>query len=83
MPVSSLVKQASVRISARHSLALHVVFIECVTCTAGRCTRRMLAVTRSQTVALILKDTHTVEHVPERLTRWVRIAREEIEKAGR
>ena len=43
----------------------------------------MLAVTRSQTVALILKDTHTVEHVPERLTRWVRIAREEIEKAGR
>ena len=28
---------------------------------------------------LVLKDTHTVEHEPERFRRWVEIAREEMD----
>jgi hypothetical protein len=30
---------------------------------------------------MILKDTHTVEHEPWRLGRWVQIAREEVERS--
>jgi hypothetical protein len=30
---------------------------------------------------MILKDTHTCENHPERFTRWVEIAREEIAEA--
>jgi hypothetical protein len=29
---------------------------------------------------MILKDTHTCEHHPERFDRWARIAREEVER---
>ncbi len=32
---------------------------------------------------IILKDTHTCEHQPERFDRWSQIAREEIERASR
>jgi len=31
---------------------------------------------------MILKDTHTCEHRPERFDRWTRIAREEVNRAG-
>jgi hypothetical protein len=31
---------------------------------------------------MVLKDTHTCDHQPERFDRWSRIAREEIERAG-
>ncbi|MCG3150032.1 MAG: hypothetical protein PCFJNLEI_03499 [Verrucomicrobiae bacterium] len=40
--------------------------------------RRTLTAARGQPLEIILKDTHTVEHQPDRLTRWVKIAREEI-----
>ena len=33
-----------------------------------------------QPLEFIMKDTHTVEHHPERLTRWVQIAYEEIDR---
>lgn len=41
--------------------------------------RRTLDLTRGRNVELIMKDTHTVENEPARLTRWVQIARQEIE----
>lgn len=44
--------------------------------------RRTLAAARGQPLEIILKDTHTVEDEPARLTRWVEIAREEIQAAG-
>ena len=31
---------------------------------------------------IILKDTHTCEHHPERFDRWTRIAREEVRRQG-
>ncbi len=31
---------------------------------------------------MVLKDTHTCEHRPERFTRWIEIAREEVERAA-
>jgi hypothetical protein len=31
---------------------------------------------------LVLKDTHTCEHRPERFDRWTEIAREEVDRAG-
>jgi len=43
--------------------------------------RDTLQAARGCRVELILKDTHTVEHAPERLARWVEIAREEIDRA--
>lgn len=44
--------------------------------------RHTLEAARGQTLELILKDTHTVQHEPWRLARWVEIAREEITRAG-
>ena len=43
--------------------------------------RRTLQVAHGQPLELILKDTHTVQHEPARLSRWVAIAREEIARA--
>jgi hypothetical protein len=40
--------------------------------------RHTLTVAHGQPLELILKDTHTVQNQPERLTRWVQIARQEI-----
>ena len=31
---------------------------------------------------IILKDTHTCENRPERFTRWLEIARQEIDRSG-
>lgn len=42
--------------------------------------RRTLRCAGDQPLEFILKDTHTVEHQPWRLTRWVQIAREEIDR---
>lgn len=42
--------------------------------------RHDLAVTRGCRVEMILKDTHTIRREPRRVTRWVEIAREEIER---
>jgi hypothetical protein len=42
--------------------------------------RRTLAVAGGQTLEFVMKDTHTVENHPERLTRWVQIAYEEIDR---
>ncbi len=41
--------------------------------------RHTLAVAGSQPLEIILKDTHTVEHDPGRITRWVRVALEEVD----
>jgi hypothetical protein len=38
--------------------------------------RRTLEATRGCVVEMILKDTHTCEHQPERFDRWLTIARE-------
>ena len=40
--------------------------------------RRRLEVCRGLHNVFVLKDTHTVQHEPERFTRWVEIAREEF-----
>jgi hypothetical protein len=44
--------------------------------------RRTLEDARGAHLEIILKDTHTVEGQPERLARWVQIAREEIDRAS-
>jgi hypothetical protein len=44
--------------------------------------RHTLDITRNCRLELIMKDTHTVEHDPRRLARWVEIAREEVNRAG-
>jgi len=41
--------------------------------------RNFLEVTRGCIVEMILKDTHTCRHQPQRMWDWVRIAREEAE----
>jgi len=41
--------------------------------------RHTLDVTRGCALEMILKDTHTCEHHPERFTRWTEIARERVE----
>ncbi|HEY5583520.1 MAG TPA: hypothetical protein VIK78_03405 [Ruminiclostridium sp.] len=41
--------------------------------------RKTIAAAKDCNLAIILKDTHTVENHPERLSRWVEIAREEID----
>lgn len=41
--------------------------------------RHDLQITRECCVEVILKDTHTIEHDPRRVIRWVQIAREEAE----
>jgi hypothetical protein len=43
--------------------------------------RSTLEATRGCVVEMILKDTHTCEGRPERFTRWVEIAREEVDAA--
>jgi hypothetical protein len=43
--------------------------------------RATLRVARGCVLEIILKDTHTVEHRPERLSRWVRIALEEVQSS--
>ncbi len=40
-----------------------------------------LGLANNCTLEMILKDTHTCEHHPERFARWSRIAREEVERA--
>ena len=42
--------------------------------------RHTLDVTRGCVIEMILKDTHTCEHHPERFTRWTEIARELVEE---
>lgn len=42
--------------------------------------RKTLNLTNRMNVELVLKDVHTVDSKPERLKRWVEIAREEIDK---
>ena len=42
--------------------------------------RQTLDVAGDQTVEFVLKDTHTVEHQPERITNWTRIALEEVDR---
>ena len=41
------------------------------------------ATTHGCVFEMILKDTHTCDHHPERFTEWSRIAREEVEKVQR
>ena len=43
--------------------------------------RRTLEVTRDCVLEIILKDTITLQHEPERVETWARIAREEIDRA--
>ena len=42
--------------------------------------RSTLDIARGLPVEIILKDTHTVQNQPERLSRWTAIAREEVER---
>ena len=44
--------------------------------------RRTLEITRGCVVEMILKDTHTCNHQPERFATWVRIAQEEAERVA-
>ncbi|MDD2533560.1 MAG: hypothetical protein PHC86_02530 [Eubacteriales bacterium] len=44
--------------------------------------RENLAVTRNSVLELIMKDNHTLAKNPRNLTRWVEIAREEIQRRG-
>jgi hypothetical protein len=41
--------------------------------------RETLSTAKGNTVEIIMKDTHTVENHPERLSRWVALAKEEVE----
>jgi len=43
--------------------------------------RQTLEIARDCRIELIMKDVHTLNNEPERLPRWVEIAREEVEKA--
>lgn len=45
--------------------------------------RETLAITRGCRVELLMKDVHTLHNEPQRLPRWVQLAREEAERAGR
>lgn len=42
--------------------------------------RETLHIAGQGTLEMILKDTHTVEHKPERIARWVQIALEEVQE---
>jgi hypothetical protein len=44
--------------------------------------RQALDAARGCVLEIILKDTHTVDNEPWRMDRWMKIAREEIERAG-
>ncbi|HPA47960.1 MAG TPA: hypothetical protein PK395_19500, partial [bacterium] len=46
-----------------------------------RIIRETLEITKGCVVEMILKDTHTVQGQPERLTVWTDICREEIVRA--
>ena len=46
---------------------------------ARRCVRDDLERTRGCVVELVLKDTHTCQNDPRRMSEWVRIAKEEAE----
>ena len=41
-----------------------------------------LSVAKGCRIELVMKDVHTLNNEPERLARWVEIAKEEVEKAG-
>ena len=42
--------------------------------------RRTLEIAGQCPLEIIMKDTHTVQHEPDRITRWVRIALEEVDR---
>jgi len=42
--------------------------------------REVFAVTRDCCVEVIMKDNHTIRNKPQRVIRWVQIAREEAER---
>jgi hypothetical protein len=42
--------------------------------------RETLDITKGCVVELIMKDNHTLGHNPDNIVRWVKVAREEIEK---
>jgi chloramphenicol 3-O-phosphotransferase len=42
--------------------------------------RETLDITKGCVVELVMKDNHTLGHNPDNIVRWVRIAREEIER---
>lgn len=44
--------------------------------------RHDLDVTRDCRAELVMKDTHTIRNDPQRVIRWVQIAREEVERLG-
>jgi len=44
--------------------------------------RETLEITKGCVVELIMKDNHTLGHNPDNIVRWVRIAREEIDKGS-
>ena len=43
--------------------------------------RRTLTAAKGQPLEIVLKDTHTIQHEPHRLQRWVAIAREEVARS--
>jgi hypothetical protein len=45
--------------------------------------RRTLDVAGDCRLEIIMKDVHTLNNEPERLARWVRLAREEVGRSGR
>ena len=44
--------------------------------------REALETTRGCVVEVVLKDTHTIEQRPQRMDRWLQIAKEEIDRLG-
>ena len=42
--------------------------------------RHDLDMTRDCRAELVMKDTHTIRNDPQRVVRWVQIAREEVER---
>lgn len=44
--------------------------------------REALQTTRGCVVEVVLKDTHTIEQRPQRMDRWLQIAKEEIDRLG-
>ena len=50
--------------------------------TDEEATRQRLAQAHGCVLELVLKDTHTCEHQPERFDRWTQIAREEVDRVS-
>ena len=46
----------------------------------ARCCAAIFKTTRNCRVEVIMKDTHTIGNDPQRVVRWVQIAREEAER---